>query len=491
MQGHGEQEQRRAPKVAEMFELPTLCLLVLATVAVLFALSWLQAVLVPLTVAAGTAQLFQPVLCILSRLPSSTCRCVYRLLRPLASSGHNRSEVARASLSERPGRPFLSSDGTGISLSAGPRRSPATESQDSARTVSPLSVEVDGISEAATGSMLSPRALDLLSRKRGRAACQRLQAWMQGLWDIISVLLCTVLLLGLVSLFVWGLVTAVEHFDYTKYKNSHKLDSLLNWLQQHGVNLQKLDWSSAFDMFRGQLLDTLSQLISLSEGIVLTALMFFFCLYAMLPSADGRGSSRSGVKRLMQQYLLYKTFSSAVIGLVCGLALKIMQVDLAEVFGLLTFVLNYIPNVGSAIAELIPLPLVLLDPDKTLSQAVAVFMVPFALHNTLGCIMEPKLMSHGLDLHPLTVVVALTFWSSVWGIAGAVLSVPITSVIRLWLEELAHPYAQTACAIINGPQTKGSRRARRRHSPSSSPSPPGSPEVTEVREHLALGDAIA
>eukprot|EP00435_Cladocopium_sp_Y103_P003154 s1371_g1.t1 len=65
----------------------------------------------------------------------------------------------------------------------------------------------------------------------------------------------------------------------------------------------------------------------------------------------------------------------------------------------------------------------------------------------------------GLDLHPLIVVIALTFWSSVWGVAGAILSVPLTSVIRLWLEELENPYAQTAFMLINGPQSKPPKEA--------------------------------
>eukprot|EP00913_Durusdinium_trenchii_P000722 g673.t1 len=126
-----------------------------------------------------------------------------------------------------------------------------------------------------------------------------------------------------------------------------------------------------------------------------------------------------------------------------------MQVDLAFVFGILTFM-----NVGAAIAELLPVPLVLLDPERRFSEAIFAFLIPFIIHNVLGCILENKLMQHGLDLHPLIVVVALTFWSSVWGIAGAVLSVPLTSVIRLWLEELDNPYAQAAFMLINGPQPK-------------------------------------
>jgi len=248
------------------------------------------------------------------------------------------------------------------------------------------------------------------------------------------------------------MVQEFEHFDYTKYKNSPKITSISNWLKRHGVDISKMDWSSIWNTFRGQLMDTLSAMIAFSEGIVLTALMFFFCLYALLPSPKKR-RKKYGIKHLMQRYLLWKTVSSAVIGAAVGICLRIMEVDLAFVFGILTFVLNFIPNVGAAIAELLPVPLVLLDPERSISYAVFVFLIPFIIHNVLGCILENKLMQHGLDLHPLIVIIALTFWSSVWGVAGAVLSVPLTSVIRLWLEELDNPYAQTAFMLINGPQS--------------------------------------
>jgi len=94
-------------------------------------------------------------------------------------------------------------------------------------------------------------------------------------------------------------------------------------------------------------------------------------------------------------------------------ALIILKVDLALLFGILFFCLNYIPNIGSFFGILAPVPVVLLDPSKTMGDVIAVVLVPFAINNILGCLVEPKLMADGLDLHPLTVVVALTFWGTV------------------------------------------------------------------------------
>jgi len=81
--------------------------------------------------------------------------------------------------------------------------------------------------------------------------------------------------------------------------------------------------------------------------------------------------------------------------------------------------------------------------------------VPFLVHQLLGNLIEPKLMAKGLDLHPLTVVVALTFWGTVWNLSGAVLSVPITCAIRLWLEEINHPYAKSVHRFFGAPLSSG------------------------------------
>jgi len=439
----GEGFARGSPKrMAEIMELPTLSLLVLTTLASVFALWWLQSVLVPLTLAVGFAQLFQPLVCWLSRLPSAICSC-------LRCSFFRRSKRPVPAEMSEPLSAASVAESTGISLEGTDSRGQFLETRSTESVQLGEGTETQSVSESV---IWSPAALGTPTWRH--AACRRLETWGQGLWDIVAVLLCTAAVFGMAIFFVWCLVMAIERFDYTKYANSWKIKSVVKWLADHGVDLSKMDWTTIMNSFRAQLLETLNAVFAFSEGIVLTSLMFFFCLYALLPSPHDKRRRKQGIKHLMQRYLLWKTISSAVIGCAVGFCLTVMQVPLAFVFGMLTFVLNFIPNVGAAIAELLPVPLVLLDPDSTITQAVLVFLIPFIIHNVLGCVLENKLLQHGLDLHPLIVVIALTFWSCVWGVAGAVLSVPLTSVIRLWLEELEHPYAKAACALINGPQQR-------------------------------------
>lgn len=157
----------------------------------------------------------------------------------------------------------------------------------------------------------------------------------------------------------------------------------------------------------------------------------------------------------MQRYLWCKTLSSLLVAVACMAALWILRVELVPIFGIITFAFNFIPNIGSFFAILAPIPFVALRAESDIVDIIMVAVVPFALHNLLGNIVEPKLMASGLDLHPFTVLVALTFWGSIWGIAGAILSVPITCAIRLWIEEINHPYAKTIHKLFDEPMGAG------------------------------------
>lgn len=71
---------------------------------------------------------------------------------------------------------------------------------------------------------------------------------------------------------------------------------------------------------------------------------------------------------------------------------------------------------------------------------------------TVGNFVEPKVLGKTMDLHPITVVVALVFWGYIWGIVGAILSVPITAVFKLWCENVDYPLFQDLARIMGGEQ---------------------------------------
>jgi AI-2 transport protein TqsA len=109
---------------------------------------------------------------------------------------------------------------------------------------------------------------------------------------------------------------------------------------------------------------------------------------------------------------------------------------MAFTFGVLAFLLNFVPNVGPIVASLLPVPLILLDPAGNLGWMVAVIAATSTIQLVSGNIVEPKIMGDSSDLHPVTILLALMFWGMMWGIIGMFLATPITAALKIMLERI-------------------------------------------------------
>ena len=126
------------------------------------------------------------------------------------------------------------------------------------------------------------------------------------------------------------------------------------------------------------------------------------------------------------------SLSTAVVGMILML---IYGVDFILVCGILLFVLNFIPNIGSIIASGVPVLISFLQSGmdiRTISFAVLII----GTQMLFGNVIEPKMQGSRLNLSPIMVLVSLIFWGWVWGIVGMVLAVPITSAINIMLIQL-------------------------------------------------------
>jgi predicted PurR-regulated permease PerM len=77
-------------------------------------------------------------------------------------------------------------------------------------------------------------------------------------------------------------------------------------------------------------------------------------------------------------------------------------------------------------------------------------LLPALIHGVIGNFIEPLVFGDSLELHPVVVLLSLAFWYALWGLPGAILSVPITAVLRIVLTNSAHPYAISAANAMNG-----------------------------------------
>ncbi|NND81014.1 MAG: AI-2E family transporter [Gammaproteobacteria bacterium] len=156
-------------------------------------------------------------------------------------------------------------------------------------------------------------------------------------------------------------------------------------------------------------------------------------MIALLPNKARRESVTSILRHAqedIQTYLWIKTLTSATTGLVSYFVLRLVDVDFAGFWAFTIFLLNYIPTIGSIVATFFP-ALIALIQFNTATEFFIVLIAVGAIQVVVGNFMEPKLMGSSLNLSPLVVMLSLTLWGSLWGVAGMFLSVPITVMMLI------------------------------------------------------------
>ncbi|NNL01025.1 MAG: AI-2E family transporter [Eudoraea sp.] len=134
----------------------------------------------------------------------------------------------------------------------------------------------------------------------------------------------------------------------------------------------------------------------------------------------------------IRHYLSIKTLTSLITGILLWIALTIIGVDYAILWGLIAFLLNYIPTIGSFIAAA---PAVLFALVQLgFGGALAALIAFVAVNIIIGSLIEPKLMGQGMGLSTFIVFLSLIFWGFVFGTVGMFLSVPLTMTVKIILE---------------------------------------------------------
>jgi len=134
----------------------------------------------------------------------------------------------------------------------------------------------------------------------------------------------------------------------------------------------------------------------------------------------------------LRNYMSMKTIISMVTGVVIGVALWLIGVDYPVLWGVLAFILNFVPNIGSIIAAVPAVMLTIVQLGFTPALLVAAVYV--VVNIIIGSVVEPKYMGKGIGLSTLVVFVSLVFWGWVLGPVGMLLSVPLTITVKLALD---------------------------------------------------------
>ncbi len=157
-------------------------------------------------------------------------------------------------------------------------------------------------------------------------------------------------------------------------------------------------------------------------------------LIALFPLKKERSSISQLLASIVdstRKYILIKTATSVVTGLLSYVVMKFMGLDFAETWALLIFLLNYIPTIGSIIGVIFPSVLALVQFD-TLVPFLVIAGLLSGVQFTIGNVIEPIFTGRTLNLSSLVVFLALAFWGAIWGIVGMFMSVPSTVMLMIF-----------------------------------------------------------
>ena len=279
-------------------------------------------------------------------------------------------------------------------------------------------------------------------------------------------LLVVVASVVLAGLLVGALVgSSVDDFssNLPSYQDRLRVQTagVITWLGGIGISIPAEIVRDYFDP--GKAMKMAGKILTSFTGILTNAfLILLTVIFILLEAAsfprklksvlDDPDTSLQGFQRFtdtVKSYMAIKTWISLATGALVTVWLVVLGVDYPLLWGLLAFLLNYVPNIGSIIAAVPPvlLALVQLGPG-TAAVTLAGFMV---VNIVMGSVVEPRFMGRGLGLSTLVVFLSLVFWGWVLGPVGMLLSVPLTMTAKIAFDSSADT---RWLAILLGPEDK-------------------------------------
>jgi predicted PurR-regulated permease PerM len=280
--------------------------------------------------------------------------------------------------------------------------------------------------------------------------CTPLMVWLKTrkVPSVVAVLLVVVLFFLLAATLgtVIGASLTAFYQDLPQYEQKLQMQSQegIQWLQGMGIEVNQSILSDYIDP--GAAMKMVAQVFSGLGGVLTnTFLILFSVVFILVEASDfpdkvkrALGNQTTALESFqrfsdsVQRYLLIKTLVSIGTGIFAGVALAIIGVDYAILWGLIAFLLNYIPNIGSILAAVPPMLIAIIQLGPMSSLLVAGVYV--TINTLFGNVIEPKFMGRTLGLSTLVVFVSLVFWGWVFGPVGMLLSIPLTMVVKIALE---------------------------------------------------------
>ncbi len=342
--------------------------------------------------------------------------------------------------------------------------------------------------------------------------------WLQRLRvpPLLGILVSVLVNAGIIALMILLTARAAADLEHAIPDYSIRLRKVVvesyAWLEAHKVPMRDIVTLDAIDpravfTLTQQAMQKVLGLLS-STFLVVLLLVFMLAEAVGLPAKLRLLMSEKDIGRAQKittevfRYLIIKTLISALTGLLVGIGVALVGLDFPILWGLLAFGLNFIPTIGSIVAGIPPVLLALIVLGW--GPALAVAAIYLTVNMTLGNFIEPSLQAQTLGISTLVVILSLLFWGYIWGPIGMLLSVPLTMVVRILLENtddlrwvavlISQPPGAEARPIAQAPGTILRVRGRSNEQPASADaavaSGAGDPKGSSAKTIAAQLDSI-
>jgi len=261
-----------------------------------------------------------------------------------------------------------------------------------------------------------------------------------GLTLAVTILVMVLVIVGMIVLIGFSVSQLVATLPQYAENLQGQKAALQSTLDSSGIDVNQI--TAIKDTDPGKLLGYVGSLFGGIVGVLSGALMMVMVLIFLLLATPGLSKElrfgfpadnptldriRSLAKDL-REYVSITTGINFMVGVVNTVFLIILGVDFPVLWGLLAFLLGYIPSVGFWLALIPPAALAFLEfgPTKALIVLIGYVVINGGVQNFI----QPKLMGSGLNISPLVVVLSLFFWTWILGPMGALLAVPLTMIVK-------------------------------------------------------------
>ncbi|MBQ7577638.1 MAG: AI-2E family transporter [Synergistaceae bacterium] len=265
-------------------------------------------------------------------------------------------------------------------------------------------------------------------------------------WLNITLVFATLTIAGLVG-FKFVAVQVVEFGRVYDAYSDKLIEWFINLLKTLSIPPEAVKNFNWMGLLQDNARNISELVIALSSKFVLTLVFLMFMmleapyLQEKINKAFGRNAERvqkilSTISEQVSRYLGTLALISFVTGVCAWIVLTVLDVRLAAGWGVLTFLLNFIPTVGSIIATIPPVVMAVIQFSPGLFKPVLVLVSLTTIQLTIGNIITPKVMGDRLGVSPVVILLSLLLWGMIWGIPGALLSTPIVSIIKIVCENI-------------------------------------------------------